>query len=268
MLNGLALSFSALVALIPSALLPFRRDAAKPDAVFWALLAVALAGSVVYCVIEFTGHWNTGLSSAFWVSIAASLALFAVVTATSREAWRLAPLLMPYLVFLGLIATIGSRAAEAEGLGGAFDAWLLIHIAVSVLTYALVTLAAVASVAAFLQERALKHKTADGLSRLLPSVNGAEQLQVRLLIIAEVVLAVGIVTGMSKLYRDQGAVLAFDHKTLLSLLAFGLIGLVIFLHNRSGLRGRRAAQVVLTAYLLLTLAYPGVKFIRTILIGA
>jgi len=267
MINGLALSVSALVALIPSALLPFRRDTAKPDTVFWALLAVALAGSVVYCVVEFTGHWDTGLSSAFWISIAASLALFGVVTATTREAWRLAPLLMPYLVFLGVVATIWSRASGAKGLGGDFDTWLLLHIAVSVLTYALVTLAAVASVAAFLQERALKHKHTDGLTRLLPSVSGAEQLQVRLLVVAEVVLAAGILTGMSKLYRDQGTVLTFDHKTLLSLLAFGLIGLVIFLHSRSGLRGRRAAQVVLTAYLLLTLAYPGVKFIRTILIG-
>jgi ABC-type uncharacterized transport system permease subunit len=39
------------------------------------------------------------------------------------------------------------------------------------------------------------------------------------------------------------------------------------LHYRSGLRGRRAARVVLVAYLLLTLAYPGVKFVTDVLLS-
>jgi ABC-type uncharacterized transport system permease subunit len=39
------------------------------------------------------------------------------------------------------------------------------------------------------------------------------------------------------------------------------------LHWRTGLRGRRATRFVLTAYLLLTLAYPGVKFVRDVLLS-
>ena len=61
--------------------------------------------------------------------------------------------------------------------------------------------------------------------------------------------------------------LAFDHKTVLSLLAFAVIGLLLFVHYRIGLRGRRAARLVLLAYLLLTLAYPGVKFVADVLIA-
>ena len=68
-------------------------------------------------------------------------------------------------------------------------------------------------------------------------------------------------------YVISGEFLALDHKTLLSFLAFGVIGLLLILHHRSGLRGRRATRLVLLAYLLLTLAYPGVKVVTDLLIG-
>jgi len=42
---------------------------------------------------------------------------------------------------------------------------------------------------------------------------------------------------------------------------------LLILHFRSGLRGRRAARWVLVAYLLLTLAFLGVKFATVVLIG-
>ncbi len=134
-------------------------------------------------------------------------------------------------------------------------------------TYGLCTLAAVAAAAAFLQERALKGKRPTALSRVLPSISDASRLQVRLLAVSEAVLALGIATGMSRDYLSSGRWLHFDHKTLLAVLAFLVIGALLFLHHRSGLRGQRAARLVLLAYLLLTLAYPGVKFVTDVLIG-
>ncbi len=85
--------------------------------------------------------------------------------------------------------------------------------------------------------------------------------------VAELVLGAGIVTGMALQYLASGELLAFDHKTVLSLLAFAIIGALLVLQLRSGLRGRRAARLVLAAYLLLTLAYPGVKLVTDVLIG-
>jgi ABC-type uncharacterized transport system permease subunit len=85
--------------------------------------------------------------------------------------------------------------------------------------------------------------------------------------VAELVLGAGIVTGMALQYFESGRLLAFDHKTVLSLLAFAVIGLLLILRLKSGLRGRRAARLALAAYLLLTLAYPGVKLVTDVLIG-
>jgi ABC-type uncharacterized transport system permease subunit len=267
MASSMILSLAALVALIPAAMLPLRREAARPDPLFWAAVATAVAGPGAYSMVLLGGGWPTGLAPTLWVSIAVSMVIFAGLAAVSREGWRLRPLLLPYLILLGLIATIWGRVPAQGTLAAAPDAWLSLHIAVSVATYGLCTLAAVAAAAAFLQERALKNKRPTALSRVLPSISDASLLQVRLLAISEAVLALGIASGMARDYLSSGQLLHFDHKTLLALLAFAVIGALLFLHHRSGLRGQRAARLVLLAYLLLTLAYPGVKFVTDVIIG-
>ena len=81
------------------------------------------------------------------------------------------------------------------------------------------------------------------------------------------VMAFGLVTGMAVQYFATGTLLEFDHKTLFSLLTFAVISLLLFARYRRGLRGRRAARLVLLAYLLLTIAYPGVKFVTDVLLA-
>ncbi len=267
MANNLVLSLTALLALVPASLLPYRRVAARPDLLFWSLLAVAVAGPAVASLVLFAGSWQTGLAGALWISTTASAALFAVLAGLSRDAWRLAPLLLPYLCLLAALAVIWGRVPAQGEIVGAAGAWLAVHIIVSVATYALCTLAAVASCAVLVQERALKRKQPGPLSRSLPAIVDAESLELRLLMVAELVLGAGIVTGMTLQYLGSGQLLAFDHKTVLSLLAFAIIGALLVMQLRSGLRGRRAARLVLVAYLLLTLAYPGVKLVTDVLIG-
>jgi len=267
MTSGFAFGLAALLSLVPASILPLRREGGRPGPLFWLLLATAVAGPVAFALAQLHRDWGTGLSMALWVSIAASAALFAVTAGVAREAWRLAPLLLPYLCLLALVALIWSHAPARHPAPAAPDAWLVVHIAVSIATYALATLAAVASLAVFLQERALKRKHLGALSRRLPSIAFAEALEVRLLLLAETVLAVGILSGIALGYLSDGPILALDHKTVLSLMAFALIGSLLVLHHQTGLRGRRAARLAMLAYLLLTLAYPGVKFVTDVLMA-
>jgi ABC-type uncharacterized transport system permease subunit len=265
--NSLVLSLSALVALVPASILPYRRDMERPDMAFWAVLAAAVAGPAALSLVRLGGEWQTGLSTTLWVSIAASAAIFALLSLVTREAWRLMPLLLPYLLLLGLVATVWSNVPAHTGLSARPDAWLTVHIAVSLATYGMCTLAAVAGASAVLQERAIKRKRPSALTHKLPSVSDSASQQVGLLAASEAVLALGIVTGMAEQYLTSGRLLEFSHKTLLAILAFALIGLLLVLHHRTGLRGQRAGRYILLAYLLLTLAYPGVKFVTDVLIG-
>ncbi len=260
------LSLSALVALAPAALLPYRTQGGR-DGLFWLLLAVAVAGPLVWVWVELAPGWRTGFTPALWATVAATLVLFAIAASVTREGWRLAALLLPYLFILGVLATVWQNRPEHPLATPAPAAWIELHIGFSVVTYALLTLAAVAGLAGFLQDRALRTKRSNALVRLLPSIIDAEMLQVRLLMFCAALMGSGLLSGMALQYFASCALLVFDHKTLLSLATFVVIIGLLVAHWRSGVRGRRAARIVLLAYLLLTLGYPGVKFVSDVLLA-
>jgi len=194
------------------------------------------------------------------------MALFAMLCWSVGQAWRLTPLLAPYMMLMGAIAVLAPAETRLVEAGSGLDGWLIFHIVVSVVTYALVTVAAVAALAAFMQDRALKLKRPTTLTHKLPSVADCEFLTVRLLGWGEGVLGLGLITGMGAEYKAMGQVLSFDHKTVLGLLAFAVIGGLLFAHHKTGMRGRKAARLVLLGYLLLTLGYLGVKVVTDVIL--
>ncbi len=260
------LSVAALLALLPGAVLPHRAAGERPAA-FWWLLAVALSAMLAFGVAEFSGGWRTGFAAALWSSVAATLLVFTATAAFSRDAWRLSTLLYPYLMVLGLLATIWLNQPERPMEAAGAAVWINLHIIFALTTYALLTMAAVAGTAAYLQDRALKAKRPGRLAASLPSLLAAEAVEIRLLWYGAVLLAGGLATGMALEFFATGRVLVFDHKTVLSLLTFGVIVLLLIARQVSAVRGRRVARLVLVAYLLLTLAYPGVKFVTDVLIA-
>ncbi|PPR24455.1 MAG: hypothetical protein CFH40_00839 [Alphaproteobacteria bacterium MarineAlpha10_Bin3] len=264
--NALIANLAALFALIPAALAAFRAQPAR-DAAFWWLSAVAFAGPLAWSITHISGMWPTGLSAALWIMIAACMALYLVLSRWMESVWRLAPLLLPYLCLVGVVATIWEEAPGRPLQMAALPAWIEAHIALSVLTYALLTLAAVAGTAALLRERALKTKHPTRLTAQLPAIADAERMQVRLLIVTEIMLGLGLVSGIAVQIYETGGMLAFNHKILLSVGAFVVIGALLIAHFRTGVRGRRISRMVLLAYLLVTLGYPGVKFVTDVLLA-
>lgn len=288
MAKDLMLSLGALAALTPGLLAvwhqgqtiaaeriaPDRPGAGWPGPFFWIALALAIAGPSVWlwrgaAGAVPSGWWPAGLAAALWSTVAATGVLFLIVCRLRQEAWRLGVLLMPYLLGVGVLATLALAVPQRQaGAPGGADFWLVLHVAVSLATYGLITLAAVASLAGLLVERALKTKRPSPLSRVLPPLLDCESLAFQLLAAAELVLAIGLMSGMTILHYENGFFWRFDHKSLLSLSAFLLIGLLLALHAATGARGRAIARLLLSAYLLLTLAYPGVKFVRDVLMSA
>jgi ABC-type uncharacterized transport system permease subunit len=256
-----------LLSLVPASLQALRREPRR-DALFWAAMGIAVGGLVARVAVHIAGPWQTSFAASLWATLAVSALLYGGVAAITAQAWRLAPLLAGYLFLLGSIAVLW-QAAPGPFLDAdpQIEGWIAAHIAVSVVTYGLVTIAAVAALGAFVQERALKRRRPTMLARILPSVADCEFLVVRLLAIGEAVLAFGLVTGMVLAYRETGQILPFDHKTVFTVAAFVVIAGMLLAHYRSGMRGRRAARMVLLAYLLLTLGYPGVKFVTDVLMA-
>jgi ABC-type uncharacterized transport system permease subunit len=261
-----ALNSGALLALLPAVAIAFRRRGA-PDALFYGVLALGAIGPALWVAAQASVAWRTGFAMSLWVTIAATMLIFLALAASMREAWRLAPLLLPYLGLIGVVALIWQHAPERPVPEAVPRGWLDAHILFAVATYGLLTIAAVAGLAVFLQERALKAKRPTALTRRLPAVGDSEALEFRLLAASEAVLALGLLSGMAAEYFLGGRLLPIDHKTTLSLAAFLVIGGLLIARYRYGIRGRQAARFALAGYLLLTLAYPGVKFVTDVLIG-
>ncbi len=260
---SLLVNLSAVVSMLPLALLAWRPHPAR-DRRFWGAVAVATIGAAGWTLIRFGSHWDGGLGAAIWVSAAATVVLFAAISAVSPTMARLSGLLGPYLLIVAVLASVLDRPA-AGGVGGMPEGWVVVHIAVSLTTYALATLAAVAGLAVFLKERALKAKRPFGISAGLPAVADAEDLLFRLLSSAEIVLGVGILSGVALSVVSGQGWISVHHKSVLSVVAFVVVGGVLIAHARLGLRGRRAVRGVLAVYLLLTLAYPGVKAVHALI---
>lgn len=265
MLNTVTLSISAVITLVPAAILPFRPEPAR-DGAFWFLLVVAIAGPLVWIWIAFEPGWRTGLASTLWITVAVSLVLYGLLSLMMREAWRLAPLLFPYLAVIGILATIWIQQPERPLVEMVPSAWVQFHILISVLTYALLTIGAVAGLSVVLQEHALKRKRPSKLTRLIPSVADGERIQVVLLTAGAVILGCGLLSGMAAQFYQTGEFIEISHKTALSIATFAIIVILLGVHIRTGIRGRRAARYFLVAYLLITLAYPGVKFVTDVVL--
>ena len=126
-------SLSAVAALAPSVLLPLRKDH-KPDVIFWLVLVVAVVGPLNLVLASMAGSWRTDLAMSLWVTVAATMGVFAVISILAREAWRLTPLISGYMAALGVLAAIWGQASHKSLGAVASGGWIGIHIAFSVTT--------------------------------------------------------------------------------------------------------------------------------------
>ena len=264
---SLMFSLFAVAVMLPSAAIPFlpSGDGTHRQAQV-GYLSLAVAGPTIWSAIQMSGPWRADFSMALWLSISATLVCFLIVTWTNIRALKLTALLLPYLTILGLAATIFTTEAKPSIDAELPFGWITTHVLFSIVTYALITLAAIAGFSVFLTENALKRKSPRRLTAVLPAIMDAERLQVGLLIATAFIMFAGLMSGTVLRLYENGRFFVADHKTVLSIGAFLLIVGLLVAHKFFGIRGKFAARIVLIAYLLLTLGYLGVKFVTDLLL--
>ncbi|MCR9255970.1 MAG: cytochrome c biogenesis protein CcsA [Alphaproteobacteria bacterium] len=253
----------AVLSLLPAALQSLRAPlASQADNRFWYLLGCAFGGSALLSVSELAQGWQPGLAVALWVTITTVLAIFAGIAWRNPAVKPIGNILFPYLVIVGAFGAL-ALPGDPPSATYAADWGTVIHVLLSVAAYALITLSAVAAVSSLLKERALKARSQSVFVNSLPPVTVGDRMQINLLLAAGCFLSFSVISGIAEQW-DMG--IRFDHKSLLSVVSLGIVTALLFVHFRTGLRGRRAARFALGAYLLLSLAYPGVKFVTDILL--
>jgi ABC-type uncharacterized transport system permease subunit len=259
-------AIAAVSALLPISILA-SRGSLERNALGWLLLAAAVVGGSLPAVVELQSGWHADLSASLFVTAAAVLVVFAAAAVLNPVALRLAALAGPYVLLLILLGWLASVFEAELSVPAAPGAWFAGHVLLAIAAYAALTLAALAACGVLLEERAFKARTDSWATRVLPPLAETEALQNTLLKLAAILLLLALATGAANEFLAVGQVVVLSHKILLSFLGFGVVLVLLILHHRTGLRGRKAARWLLSGYLLLTLAYPGVKFVREILIG-
>jgi ABC-type uncharacterized transport system permease subunit len=207
--------------------------------------------------------WQATQSDGFpWATWAGSLNLFVWLVVTVYLVWgcrtryRLLGLaVMPLAAALLVLAYIGGGTGEG-GDSKYSTMFLVLHVGLVSFAFAAFTLAAALSALYLWQEGRLKHRKPAGLLGRAPSLLTLETLTGRTIAVALPALTAGIVAGLVRLRSDGAAV---DALMAVTLGAWALYAVYLFLRFEAGWRGRRAAYLVLAGFALVIVARLGLQ---------
>ncbi|WP_106479015.1 cytochrome C assembly family protein [Phytohalomonas tamaricis] len=136
---------------------------------------------------------------------------------------------------------------------------VVVHILTSVLAYSLLAIASVQAILLAFQNQALKRHHTRGIVQVLPPLTTMERLLFELITVGMVLLTASIISGALFIHDMFAQHLA--HKTVLSLLAWIIFGVLLWGRHYRGWRGSIAVRWTLGGIIVLFFAYFGSKFV-------
>ncbi|MCA1799317.1 MAG: cytochrome c biogenesis protein CcsA [Xanthomonadaceae bacterium] len=189
------------------------------------------------------------------------IAIVVLVAAARLPMAGLAALTLPLVAVAAVMPAWFQSATVLENLGRQLEA----HILLSLLAYALLAVAAVQALLLTAQDRHLRGHRPGGWVRALPPLEAMESLLFKLIAWGFVLLGLSLATGF--LFVDDLLAQHLVHKTVLSVLAWVLFGVLLWGRWQRGWRGRTALRWTLTAFAVLALAYFGSKLVLELILG-
>jgi ABC-type uncharacterized transport system permease subunit len=172
-----------------------------------------------------------------------------------------------------VILPVAALCALAPMAGGAphrfayaGEPWAAVHIAVALVGYALVTVAALQALLLAGLERRLRGASTQDTDGAVPLLS-LERFLFQLVAAGFVLLTLTIASGLLFSEEIFGKPVTFTHKNVFSLLGWATFGVLLFGRWRYGWRGRPALYWILTGTALLILGYLGSKFVSQVLLG-
>lgn len=148
-----------------------------------------------------------------------------------------------------------------EGIGG----WQIrLHVVIALSAYALLSIAALQALAVAWQERSLRRKRFSLMLRALPPLSAMEELLFQYIVAGFALLTLTILSGA--LFIENLLAQHLVHKTVLTVFAWLVFGMLIFGRWRFGWRGRTAVRWTLIGMGVLLLAFFGSKFVLEVLL--
>jgi ABC-type uncharacterized transport system permease subunit len=178
-----------------------------------------------------------------------------------RPLQNLLVILFPLSAVSVLVSTFApDTALQTTDLGGG----MLLHIASSILAYAVLTLAAAQSALLSIQDHQLRHRHTRGIVQILPPLQLMETMLFELLWIGVSLLTIAIASGF--VFVDDIFAQHVAHKTVFTIGAWVLFSTLLWGHYRLGWRSGTAVRLTLAGFALLMLAFFGSKLVLELIL--
>jgi ABC-type uncharacterized transport system permease subunit len=240
------------------------RSVNKPalEPIAWALTLAALVAhsDAIVHLMRTGGPFAIGLFEAMSL-FAWTLAVLACFIAIERQNRVLAALLLASAAFGAAVTGTGRSYAEATAPGWELTAHILLSMGAAALLFA----AAVTALLLVFLDRRLRTRRIADLPSVLPPLDALERVMFRLIGAGFVLLTLALLTGfvfVTNLFAQH-----LIHKTVFSLIAWMIFGVLLIGRIRFGWRGRSAVRWTLSGFGVLVLAYFGSKFVLEYLLG-
>jgi ABC-type uncharacterized transport system permease subunit len=234
----------------------------------WWLASVAtcFVAAAVH-IYALSGHW-TGAAPEVGILNLMSLCALVIVLMLCTSAFSLNSLYDASIVALPItiVVLVLEWSIPTQGLLlENFSAGASFHILSSVLAFGVLSIAGVYAFFVAIIDFFLRRHHLNPLVTSLPPLETLERLLFRLIAMGFILLTASLMTGLA--YIDNMFEQHLAHKTILSILAWLLFGLLLWGRWRYGWRGRQAVRLTLAGIFLLVLAYFGSKLVLETFLG-
>jgi ABC-type uncharacterized transport system permease subunit len=240
------------------------RSAVKPrlEPFAWVVILIAIVGhsDSIMRMMRMHGAFSIGLLEALSL-LGWFLAVLACLVSIDKQNRVLGALLLASAAVGAALTGAGRNYAEATASGWELTAHILLSMAAAALLFA----AAVTALLLIFLERRLRTRRLSNLPSVLPPLDALEKIMFRLIGAGFGFLTLALFTGfvfVTNLFTQN-----LVQKTVLSLIAWLVFGVLLIGRLRFGWRGRSAVQWTLSGFAILAVAYFGVKFVLEYLYG-
>lgn len=253
-ISGLAFVLSRLQAFAPRS---------KP-----ALTVAFIAGFVGLAWHARTLWSLTGFGDGFSLSIGNTASLIGLQLALIA---LVAGMQMTLRGLAGGLLLLAGAAATLTGLGPARTgnpalSWQIeLHVLISLFAYGLLTVGAIVALFALIQEKRLHAGQLSSINQLFSPLETTEQMLFGVTAAGFLLLLLAVSSGFALF--DNLFAQHLVHKTVLSLLALLMFGVLLVGRQFAGWRGKRAVYLYLWGFGILCLAYFGSRYILEEILG-
>ncbi len=163
------------------------------------------------------------------------------------------------LLLLGAFAAIATSFESLPATLHTIEWQVRAHVLIALMSYGLLTVGAIVAIYATLQERRLQAGQLSTMSSLFAPLETTEKLLFGITAAGTAGLALAISSGL--MFVDNLFAQHLAHKAVFSILALVVFGTLLAGRFIAGWRGARAVKLYLGGFLLLCLAYFGVRVV-------